>query len=305
MTPDIFWAHADELLASRDDFDRRKAQLLARLSQPAVMPSDRYDRSQSDAVCRGISVGARASGRLPGAFDAGFGVVLNVTAEAPDEALEAAKRACALGGRAFRLDLSSDAVSTVPLFHATAASATRTGSPVYIHVPIPEGKRGSRYLERALAPLFILLRRVGWQPGCAGAPLLVHCQQGRDRSVCVALAIHLCAGLLVDVVDGAAAKSAESMSPVDDAAKSMESMSLMANAAKSAESISLLANAAKSMSLMANAAKSIPGENVEKEVIRAMNEIARMRERVRSLGLTKWDVKEALVSFQQRRKQVS
>ena len=60
-----------------------------------------------------------------------------------------------------------------------------TKLPRYLHLPVPEGKRDTKnkmtlYLPRALC--FILLHLA------AGHRVLIHCNQGVDRSVGVAIA---------------------------------------------------------------------------------------------------------------------
>jgi hypothetical protein len=60
---------------------------------------------------------------------------------------------------------------------------------IYIHIPIPEGKKGRKPMLIALQKIVPLLNLLHW-PG-NGKKLLVHCQQGKDRSVCMALFLKL------------------------------------------------------------------------------------------------------------------
>ena len=184
LTPSLFWANRDVLLAASpdriaavvDDVVRRTGGAHGRHYEPAesrnVSVGTTVDRSRSGgsggggagdhdvpsrgdddmATCNqigstGVFIGGRRAGRPPGCWER-FNAVINVT---PDE-----------------YDQNG-----------------RPASVLYLQLPVLEGKRDKHRLE-VLLPTAL---RFAYDALGRGHRLLVHCAQGRDRSVGVAIAI--------------------------------------------------------------------------------------------------------------------
>ena len=112
-----------------------------------------------------IWVGGRRSGRPPYCFER-FDYVLNVTCDS-----------YAL------LSSSSSSSSSDPSSSSSPCLALPSGK-YYMQLPVPEGKRNKSDLERWLpAGLLFCLTALKQR----GKRLLIHCAQGRDRSIAVAI----------------------------------------------------------------------------------------------------------------------
>jgi len=112
-------------------------------------------RSLSAIAGTGISVGTRRAGRPPACWTE-FGAVLNVT------------------------DAEYEDCAAAPSPSPSPAVAGR-----YLQMPVAEGKRDRHGLERWMAAglAFVAVHLA------EGRKVLVHCNQGRDRSVAVAIAV--------------------------------------------------------------------------------------------------------------------
>ncbi|KAJ2522041.1 tRNA A64-2'-O-ribosylphosphate transferase [Coemansia sp. RSA 1939] len=178
LTPQLFWKHRTDLLlfgsgrnssamslSSLDACEDAVRRIVAANSSPASL--DEYG-SGSNSDCfqfiagTQLAVGNRASGRPPECWTH-FDAVINCGA--PEFEEHAAER------------------------KKSEKEEKGLAEPRYIYLPIPEGKRGqaelSRQIPRALAFVEPLLLKESSCP----KRILVHCSQGVDRSVGVALAI--------------------------------------------------------------------------------------------------------------------
>ena len=128
-----------------------------RVSTGLPTPTDRPSHAEPGFVpfnwvyTTGLAVGGRRAGRPPACW-ANFDAVLNMTLE-------------------------------------EYAEATHPDNPPkgkhYLHLPVAEGKKDRRGLEQQMPHALTF----AWPLLLAGKTLLVHCNQGKDRSVAVAIAI--------------------------------------------------------------------------------------------------------------------
>ncbi|KAF9428141.1 hypothetical protein BGZ94_003261 [Podila epigama] len=176
-----------------------------------------------------IWIGNNASGKIPDGWEAGFDMVINCAAEIQRDPIfervnASAGHVVALGGsgqggaqatlcilQRYQWDLAQQTPSPAPDTANEVAAGTnittRTVLPpnedggreyYYVHLPIAEGKKGQHHLF-AMIPMAIKAmnemydRQVLQQESSGGQPrplkILVHCQQGMDRSVGISLAL--------------------------------------------------------------------------------------------------------------------
>ena len=169
LTPELFWSNRDALLRPSMTDDETDAAIDSvvnerRLRQRAADGNDDELTSSSTADRIGstnIWVGSRRSGRPPMCWEK-FDAILNVTENEYPNMLHSIEEE----------DGTDDA-------HPGAARARH-----YIQLPVEEGKRDRSELERWMPVGLVFLAHHLQR----GARVLVHCAQGRDRSVAIAMA---------------------------------------------------------------------------------------------------------------------
>ncbi|KAG0245209.1 hypothetical protein BGW41_002678 [Actinomortierella wolfii] len=155
-------------------------------------------------------IGNNTSGRIPEAWDVGFDLVINCGAEIQREdlyekvqELEDGKNGAASSG----INVNETTVQVMPIGTGGAtlcvAEKTTTGEQenrrryYYLHLPIPEGKKGQHKLLEMIPVAIQVVQdtyRNHWlsdKDATLVSPprILVHCQQGMDRSVGITLAL--------------------------------------------------------------------------------------------------------------------
>jgi len=168
MTPQLFWDHVEKF--SADLTDRETDDLIDTL----VQQQQQQQRSQQDvgeeSIIRDnfdwignlrLAIGSRRAGRPPDCWKS-FDAILNVT----DTEYEDMKPSSLLLQQEHGKEESSQ-----PKF--------------YLQMPVQEGKRDRVELEQWLALGIVFCATHILQ----GRRILIHCAQGRDRSVAVAMAV--------------------------------------------------------------------------------------------------------------------
>jgi tRNA A64-2'-O-ribosylphosphate transferase len=152
LTPQLFWKHKKAILRgiSDDDTDKIIDEIVQERAKEEDSLSSETSYAQSLAFT-GFSVGSRKAGRPPSCWD-NFDAILNVTTTEYSE----------LGD-----------------------SSEMPAGKYYMQLPVEEGKRDKTELERWLAVgiAFIVYHIAG------GRRVLVHCAQGKDRSVAIAIGV--------------------------------------------------------------------------------------------------------------------
>ncbi|KAI8822457.1 tRNA A64-2'-O-ribosylphosphate transferase [Fimicolochytrium jonesii] len=152
LEPEMFWAHREELLDATDDATcEQLVQRIVRDSHLLSTPLSTGKAPPSNLLGdTNISIGNHASGRPPDCFRF-FDVVINCgSPEHPPELLD---------------------------------KAAEEGK--YLFLPIPEGKKGQHALFSCLPMVLAFVKG----PLRERKRVLVHCMQGKDRSVGIALAM--------------------------------------------------------------------------------------------------------------------
>lgn len=163
LTPSLFWKHHEELLRLNDRI--MVENMIRNIVSSAKLSNEEWYRSSDlpddanaplsefyDTIGQtGISIGSRRSGKPPNCWEH-FDAIVNVTTIEYEEL------------------------------------STGEGIPkskYYLHIPVEEGKRDRTELERWL-PLAIFF--VGVHAVTYKRRVLIHCAQGMDRSVAIAIA---------------------------------------------------------------------------------------------------------------------
>ncbi|KAI9090966.1 tRNA A64-2'-O-ribosylphosphate transferase [Phlyctochytrium arcticum] len=168
LTPEVFWQHCKELLATGSGAAcEEKVQELVTQEQQSSCPASASVESYLLPSRAGqpytwlgtlpIAIGNRVSGRPPQCWQT-FDLVINCGApewpELPSSGLE------------------SESISLPPQKR-------------YVFLPIPEGKKGQHALYKLLPSVLETVLPAIQQ----GHRILIHCMQGKDRSVGITLAI--------------------------------------------------------------------------------------------------------------------
>jgi len=180
LTPAIFWKHLDrlllpdtshadvdgeeprhmagEILSAEDEMDTRIDTIVAEYKHvdDDIRTASSLLSAPSSSLfdwigSTGMAIGSRRAGRPPGCWES-FDAIVNVTdTEYPD------------------------------MIPSSSSSSDR----YYLQLPVQEGKRDRMELERwmAVGVWFCLVHAQ------QGRRILIHCAQGKDRSVCLALAV--------------------------------------------------------------------------------------------------------------------
>jgi tRNA A64-2'-O-ribosylphosphate transferase len=173
LTPDLFWKHQEELLDPSLG-DNQIEELIDRLLELARIKSHERDlectfqQSNNDCeLCRhsnqigrlNLWIGSRRAGRPPECWS-NYDAILNVTDE---------EYPGIVGFRAT---------------HTETPKSEKDHRRYYLQLPVQEGKRDKTGLEKWMpAGLVFLISHLQ-----RGERVLVHCAQGKDRSVAVVLA---------------------------------------------------------------------------------------------------------------------
>ncbi|KAF9579421.1 hypothetical protein BGW38_004320 [Lunasporangiospora selenospora] len=227
LTPELFWENEDQLLeegiTSQECVER--AQEIVRQSRLKSKASNTPKFTPSMEPCSAIHpspiwIGNNASGRIPESWEAGFDMVINCGAEIMrDPRLEQVQE-----GNRFTIGCGgsgqggAEAILCVmqqgewrALFQGdgseTDSSQKRdralpdTKNHYYLHLPIAEGKKGQHQLLQMI-PIALkavqdmyeketaIHSKAEQEPSTVYRPrILVHCQQGMDRSVGISLAL--------------------------------------------------------------------------------------------------------------------
>ncbi|KAK3825335.1 MAG: tRNA A64-2'-O-ribosylphosphate transferase [Benniella sp.] len=173
LTPDLFWENEHYLLEggispakcearAQEIVQEAKRKLNNRGSGNKADITD--DNNKGGLQGTGIWIGNNASARIPDSWEEGFDMVINCAAE-------------------IRRDIMFEGSEESQVYH-------------YLHLPIAEGKKGQRQLLEMIpfaikaVESFYASRATQEADGKAcGAKILIHCQQGMDRSVGIALAL--------------------------------------------------------------------------------------------------------------------
>ncbi|KAI8922278.1 tRNA A64-2'-O-ribosylphosphate transferase [Powellomyces hirtus] len=152
LTPELFWQRSAELLATLNPTACTTLvhQIVATSASRVSTSGSSSTATSSSIGTTGISIGNHASGRPPTCF-ADHDLVINCGAP---EHVFPDKEAMILANR-------------------------------YLFLPISEGKKGQHQLFDSLGPVLAYIR----EPLREGKRVLIHCMQGKDRSVGIALAI--------------------------------------------------------------------------------------------------------------------
>lgn len=165
LTPNMFWKHADSLLdpeLADEQVDERIDFLVSTAEDNHVSACDtenQYNRIGN----LNVWIGTRRAGRPPLCWDR-FDAILNVTDQDYDDILSSI--------------VEQEGLNSA---HLSSSSSSR----FYLKLPVAEGKRDRIQLERWL-PVGLLFLLLHIQKG---RRILVHCNQGKDRSVAVVMAL--------------------------------------------------------------------------------------------------------------------
>ncbi|KAG0240657.1 hypothetical protein BGX31_001795, partial [Mortierella sp. GBA43] len=225
LTPDLFWENEDYLLeegitatecetraqevvreAKRKQLEKVRVQHDERggSNRPVFTPSMEI---RSEIKPSPIWIGNNASGRLPDTWEEGFDIVINCAAEIKRddmfEAVEGSQTVTPLGGagaggiqaslcivqrqhwRPADLD-PSPSVPDLP------SGVSNDKEYCYLHLPIAEGKKGQHQLLEMIPIAIKAVKSIydsRTDHETSSAKILIHCQQGMDRSVGIALAL--------------------------------------------------------------------------------------------------------------------
>jgi tRNA A64-2'-O-ribosylphosphate transferase len=159
LTPALFWKHRQKIISTQtcDETDAVIRQVMvANKAAVSAAGTDAHEEgnevSLADALgSMGVHVGSRRAGHPPECWES-FDAVLNVTVQVY-ESLEKA--------------------SGIP------------ENKYYLQLPVEEGKRDKHELEKWLAVGIVFVVH----HAAKGRKVLIHCAQGRDRSVAVAMSV--------------------------------------------------------------------------------------------------------------------
>ncbi|KAI8615487.1 tRNA A64-2'-O-ribosylphosphate transferase [Chytriomyces sp. MP71] len=158
LTPDLFWAHENQILAAnRTNADCVK--VVREIVQNATMRRDFRAPSTTAAPIfnwvgeTGIAIGGRRSGKPPECWDT-FDIIINCGA----------------------------------LEYPTMLSSLPSKSE-YLYLAIPEGKRGQHALYTAIPVVIGFLQKTTCKFNDRVPKVLVHCLQGKGRSVAIAICL--------------------------------------------------------------------------------------------------------------------
>ncbi|KAG0050683.1 hypothetical protein BGZ83_004513 [Gryganskiella cystojenkinii] len=224
LTPDLFWENVDYLLEegiSSAECDERAKKIVqdARKSQlERSKPSEGNKKSLSNPasssglftpsmeLCSEIKpspiwIGNNASGRIPACWEDGYDIVINCGAEIKREphfelgGEGEQEYVIGLGGvghggaQASLCRMKAAQWSATAGVDSSPVTATVDKDFYYLHLPIAEGKKGQHDLL-AMIPIAIQGIRKIFMEAKEGQPrILIHCQQGMDRSVGISLAL--------------------------------------------------------------------------------------------------------------------
>ncbi|OZJ06981.1 hypothetical protein BZG36_00050 [Bifiguratus adelaidae] len=152
LTPDLFWAHKDEILGNKSECDAVIKRLVATAKH---QPEEALDvgggsRQLYDYIGEtGIAIGSRTSGKPPDCWKTFDTVVNCMELEYPDIQPERPDQA-------------------------------------YLHLNIPEGKKGQNEFYASLPRALAFIK--GRLRADQSHRILIHCAKGQDRSVGIALA---------------------------------------------------------------------------------------------------------------------
>mmetsp|Transcript_408 Transcript_408/g.1023 ORF Transcript_408/g.1023 Transcript_408/m.1023 type:complete len:630 (-) Transcript_408:1333-3222(-) len=171
LNPTMFWKHIDRLkldedTVSEDDTDQIIDTIIneERLKEN-LEPSLNQNSNQSlydEIGSTGLYIGSRRSSRPPECWNS-FDAILNVT------------------------NTEYEDMTKITMTHSSHSSPSSTQCRYYLQLPVQEGKRDKKELERWL-PIGILFVVYHAQHN---RRVLIHCAQGKDRSVAVAIAVVL------------------------------------------------------------------------------------------------------------------
>ncbi|GMI48025.1 hypothetical protein TrCOL_g7987 [Triparma columacea] len=155
LTPAMFWDHHEEILRlprTEDSVDSRIDHIVKSYPKDSISQGTEreYDDGSYDKIGdSGIYVGSRSSGRPPGCWER-FDAIVNVTMN--------------------EYENMADTIGTIGKH--------------YLCCPVEEGKRDKTELEKWL-PVVLLF--FGIHGVSRGGKVLIHCAQGKDRSVAIAM----------------------------------------------------------------------------------------------------------------------
>ncbi|KAI9362906.1 tRNA A64-2'-O-ribosylphosphate transferase [Zopfochytrium polystomum] len=170
LTPSLFWAHREDLLACETEQECADLIESLKLAHRTLGPT----KHLSTAVApfdwigdTGIAIGSVHAGAAALTSPSIFRAVLNCGAQYPSSSS------------------SSPDVARLRQADPTAAALR----PAYLYLAIPEGKKGQVALYESLdAGMAFMREELGTDGGGGAGKVLVHCMQGKDRSVCMVLA---------------------------------------------------------------------------------------------------------------------
>ena len=154
LTPELFWSNREQLLDPRLTDDQVDSMIDSTVQQNIQYPDDTAKRSSDKIGNLHLWLGSRRAGRPPECFTE-FDCILNVTENEYEE-----MRDCVINQRCDQRKCH------------------------YLQLPVLEGKRDKTELERWLPVALIFIANHMRE----GRKILVHCAQGKDRSVGIVLA---------------------------------------------------------------------------------------------------------------------
>lgn len=176
LNPRLFWDNIEAILDEPDTEDATDIAIDA-IVQRELAENDAFERNADtyqerpfDAIgSTNVFVGTRRAGRPPECWEH-FDAILNVTdMEYPD-----IMNSCRQNSQGNGSIKRSDEVNSLP-----------NNSFFYLQLPVSEGKRDKNELERwmAVGVFFVLMHAK------LNRKVLIHCAQGKDRSVAIAMAV--------------------------------------------------------------------------------------------------------------------